>query len=613
MYRQSLATLKKACGLCLVALSLLAIRAQAQVEVGDDISMNLNGYLGMGYSGNYGASGVSGHGLYFSGTGQLSGYYYNPNFLSFTVRPSYNRNQDNSAYTSVLSETGVELSTNLFSGSPFPGSVSFTRSFTNGTQYGVPGAQGLNSDTSARNFSISWSELLPGYPTLTATFSDNTTASTIQGQAGTTDSSSRGINLISNYKLDGWGFNGFLNHQNVNVTLPAFLSPTNERSDSGSTSYGVSATHALPLSGMFMANYNRTDYSSETGLYRNNGSTDTATSSVSFKPFTRFSINGEVRYTGNLVGALQQSIQGGGPPLPMPDLGSHGLALSTFGTYNIGKGFIVIGYANRQMETFEGIDSTTTQVGGTLTYSYARPLFGLLYFSFGMVNNATNNNGGSLGFVGNVSLKRRIASWEVDSDFSYAQNVQTIISAYTTSTYSYGAAVRRRFGASSSWSLSYRGIQSGLTRFAGDGNRSDNFITLLGRGRYAFSGTYSQSHGTSFLSSAGVLTPSPLAPLLNPDQTMYNGKSYGLGFSVAPMRKMTINTNWYRTHSDTLTTQLFSNNRSERFYGQMQYNLRKLSFRAGYWRVDQTIGANSQVPSVDNTYFFNISRWFDIF
>jgi hypothetical protein len=324
-------------------------------------------------------------------------------------------------------------------------------------------------------------------------------------------------------------------------------------------------------------------------------------------------VSGELRYTGNLVGALQQSIPDGASPVPPSDLGSHGVSLSTFGTYNIGKGFILIGYANRQMQTFQGIQTTSSQAGGTLTYSYARPLFGLLYFSFGMVNNATNNSGGSLGFVGNVSLKKRFSGWELDSDFSYAQNVQTIIASYTTSTYSYGAMVRRRFGANSYWSGSYRGVQSGFTQFAGDGNRSDSFVTVLSRGRYGISGSYSQSHGTALLSTAGTLTPSQLAPLLNPDQTMYNGKSYGAGFSLIPLRKMTVNVNWYRTQSDTLTTQIFSNNNSQRFYGQMQYNLRKLSFRAGYWRVNQTIGADGRPPSTDNTYFFNISRWFDIF
>jgi hypothetical protein len=177
----------------------------------------------------------------------------------------------------------------------------------------------------------------------------------------------------------------------------------------------------------------------------------------------------------------------------------------------------------------------------------------MLYFSFGMVNNASNSGGGSLGFVGDVSFKRRFRGWQVDSDFSYAQNVQTIIAYYTSSNYSYGAMVRRRFGANSSWTVSYRGVQTGLTQLPGYDNRSDTFITNLVRGRYGLSGSYSQSHGTALLSGAGVLTPTQLAPLIAPDQAIYDGKVYGAGLSVIPMRKMVINVNWFRTRSDTQT------------------------------------------------------------
>ncbi|MBZ5723012.1 MAG: hypothetical protein LAO03_21950 [Acidobacteriia bacterium] len=613
MYRRSWVTLRKIRQVGALALLGCAMSAQAQVAVGDNLNMTLNGDVAIGYSGDFGNNG-SGHGLYGAGTGQLSGYFYQPNFLSFNIRPFYNRNQDNSSYTSVLRDTGVDASANIFGGSHFPGSVSYSKSFVNGSQFGIPGTTGLIADSSTRTFSVTWSELLPNLPSLTATFGDTSSSSSIQGDAGTTDSASRTFNLLSNYKIDGWGLTGFLTHQNFSVTLPSFLSPTNSRSESSGTSYGVSATHPLPFSGTFLAGYNRTNYSSETGTYLNNGSTDTAETTVAFQPTGRFTVSGQVRYTGNLIGALQQSFfPGGPPPLPTNDVTSHGISLNTFGTYNLGHGFILIGYVNRQTETFEGIDSSSTRAGGTLTYSYSRPLFGMLYVSFGMVNNASNTGGGSLGYVGNVSLKRQLGRWQLDTDFSYAQNVQTIINSYTTSNYSYGAMVRRKFGTNSNWTASYRGIQTGLTQLPGYSNRADNFITILTRGRYAISGSYAKSHGTALLSTAGVLTPTALAPLIGPDQAVYDGTAYGAGLSVTPLKRMIININWYRTRSDTLTATTFSVNNSERYYGQMQYNLRKLSFRAGYWRVYQGIGATGLPPTTRNTYYFNISRWFNIF
>jgi hypothetical protein len=544
----------------------------------------------------------------------LSGSYYSPNFLSFTVRPFYNRNQDNGSFTSILNDSGVDASANLFGGSHFPGSVSFSKAFVNGSQYGIPGSVGLTSDSSNQTFSVSWSELLPNLPSVTATFSDNSSASTIQGEGGTTDTSSRSLNVMSHYRVDGFGLIGFVNHQNFHVALPTFLSPSNAESDSSGTSYGISANHALPLHGTFTADYSRTDYSSEAGTYRNSGTTDTADFVAAFNPTQRFSINGQVRYTGNLFGALQQSLlPSGTPPLPIKEQGSHGISLNTFGTYNLGHGFILIGYVNRQMQSFAGTEFNSTRVGGTLTYSYARPLFGMLYFSFGMVNNATNGGSGNLGFVGNVSLKRQIGAWQVDTDFSYAQNVQTIIVYYTSSNYGYGGMVRRRFGVNTTWSASYRGIQTGLTQLHGYSNRSDTFMSNLTRGRYGLYGSYAKSHGTALLSSAGVLTPTALAPVVAPDQALYNGTVYGAGGSLIPLRRMTVNVNWYRTRSDTQTATIFSANNSERYYGQIQYNLRKLSFRAGYWRVYQGISADGRPPTTVNTYYFSIARWFNIF
>src|SRR6185437_14438263 len=222
-----------------LALSMLVVSAQAQVAVGDEVKMSLNGNIGIRYSGDFGNAGTSGHGLFGTGMGLLSGSYYNPNFLSFNVRPFYNRNQDNGAYTSVLSETGVDASTNIFSGSHFPGSVSYTKSFARGSQYGLPGAANLSADSDTRNFSTTWSELLPKLPSLTATFSDNATSSPILGESGTNDMRSRILSVLSNYKLDGFLLTGFVNHQNYKVELPAFLSPTNTQSDSNSTSYGL--------------------------------------------------------------------------------------------------------------------------------------------------------------------------------------------------------------------------------------------------------------------------------------------------------------------------------------------------------------------------------------
>ncbi len=111
----------------------------------------------------------------------------------------------------------------------------------------------------------------------------------------------------------------------------------------------------------------------------------------------------------------------------------------------------------------------SNQWGATLTYNYARPLFGLLYFSFGTVNTTGNGNQGGIGFVGNLGLKKKINGWDINADISYAQNVQSAFALYTTSNYSYGGFVRKRFFDNSSlerfvsgradWSVASFGLQ----------------------------------------------------------------------------------------------------------------------------------------------------------
>ena len=116
----------------------VVLRAPAQVTVGDDISMNLNGQVAGGYSADYGNAMPSDHGLNFGGTASLSGSYYTPNFLSFSINPYYNQSRANSASQSISDSSGVTASAFLFSGSHFPGSVSYSKTYNSLGTFGAP-------------------------------------------------------------------------------------------------------------------------------------------------------------------------------------------------------------------------------------------------------------------------------------------------------------------------------------------------------------------------------------------------------------------------------------------------------------------------------------------
>jgi len=623
MYRNWWDRVQRRWGLCLVAVPLFSVPVFAQLQVGNETSMSLNGQLGAGYGGSFGNQyNQSTHDIFFTGQAQLSGYYYNPKFLNFNIQPFYNRTQDNSSYQSVLSDSGLEASVSLFSGSHFPGSVSYGKAWQEGSQYQIAGQPGLSANGSSQTFSVSWGAFVPKWPTLTATFSDSSSEETILGETGTSNTSVRNLNLYSNYTLRGFQFNGYFNHQNFDFSLPAFLGGSAQQTSTSGNSYGISATHQLPLNGSFLAAFNRYTYDTSDSIsHTTNGTSDTVIGSATVNPTHRLAVSGTVRYYDNLIGAFQQqgTLPPGTAPLVPTNTSVDGVTINSFASYNLGKGFVLVGYANRQAQHFQGVEYDSNQWGATLTYNYARPLFGLLYFTFGTVDTTGNSNQGTLAFVGTLGLKKKISGWDLNADFSYAQNVQSSIALFTTSNYNYGGYVRRRFRDDIYWTASYRGVQTGLTQVTGYNNRSDTVITTLNRRWVGVSGSYSQSNGTSVLLSSGQLAPTPIPLPESTHEVFYNAVAYGAGLGITPLRGMVINVNWFRIHNQTQSSlsstnpAINSNNDSDRVYGQLQYNVRKLILRSTYWRVSQYVSSAGIPRTTLNTYSFSISRWFNFF
>ena len=222
---------------------------------------------------------------------------------------------------------------------------------------------------------MTWNAFVPHWPTLTASYTTNANSDTIIGETGTTDSSIRELNFISTYRIRGFDIYGNVSHRNYDVTFPAFLAGPDLHSISSGTSYSASVNHALPLQGNFLVAYNHTSYNSQTEPVINKGDTDSLTASVGLNLTTKFALGGGVSYYNNLIGALQGSfLPPGQQVIDQRDITSDGVTLNVYGTYNLGHNLILIGYANRQLQHFAGLEYSNNQFGGTLTYSYARPL-----------------------------------------------------------------------------------------------------------------------------------------------------------------------------------------------------------------------------------------------
>jgi hypothetical protein len=143
---------------------LLILPAAAQLKIGENTSLDANGMLSGGYNGTYGNLIPSDHSMSFGGAGTVSGYYYNPNFLSYTVNPYVNQSRDNSAYQSISSASGVNLNTSIFSGSHFPGAISYSKAYNSEGNYAIPGVANFTTKANSDTFGINWAEVLPGLP-----------------------------------------------------------------------------------------------------------------------------------------------------------------------------------------------------------------------------------------------------------------------------------------------------------------------------------------------------------------------------------------------------------------------------------------------------------------
>jgi hypothetical protein len=595
----------------LVLIAVTSTTALAQLEVGDYTKLNLSGYLGFGYTGGWGSTTSSAHGTSIIGDLNLNGYYYHPNLLSFNVHPFYNRNQANSVTQTTANTSGFESSVNLFTGSHFPGSVSFSKQFFNAGEFGIPGAGFLSTDGSSQNFAVSWSELLPNYPTLTANFSDYGSSSTIVGATTQSEFSGLSLNLNSTYALAGFNLLGFYGYQSFNATVPDFLNSAMQ-TDTSSSTFGVSANHKIPLSGSFGASWNHSSYRPDGQDYGKNAF-DNLLTTVSVQPTKRLVVTTQVNYVNNVAGLLQQTIATGGVFAPqVVDSTSSAVAANTQASYALWRNLGVTGYVNYIYQDFQGRQTSSTQYGGLMTFRYARPLFGVLFFNFGLVDTANQTGSNSLGFTGNLGMSRNFGRWETSADFSYQQSVQSVANLYTTSGVNYGGYVRRRLTMDMSFNANYRGTHNALTQIEGNSNRTDSMTVGFNWRRYSVSGAYSKSNGSSVLASNGTLVSTPVGPLITPNVMYFDGKAYTVSLSAVPTKRLKIYGYYTEVKSQTQSV-LYSSNYGKRYNALIEYNVRKLAIRGGYTRTQQDISAVSAVPAVVNSYFFNISRWFDIF
>jgi hypothetical protein len=604
-------------GFLLVFGVMLATSAWAQLEVGQNTSMTLSGTLGYGYDGSYGAEG-SGHGTSLNGDAVLQGYYYNPKFLNFFVDPIYNRSQANSGQGSITAATSVNAGANLFSGSHFPGSVSFSEGFDSSGNYGFGTTPGLTTTGNSHGFGIGWAELIPGAPPLSVQYSQNASSSSIFGTDQEDHVGTKVLNMFSNYKIDGWYMGARFTDNWTHTELPAVV--TGEESVTGDTngkSFGFNANHRLPLRGSFGGSYTWSDFSGESEGSTVTGSNQMISATAAFAPTQRFTTSFDVNYDSSLTGEIEQQLIGVGAVAPQVNLGSSGYSISLNNydnvalTKSLSAGFSV---GHIQQEVY-GRSIGATHFSGVLNYRFLKPLWGTVVVYVGANDQATDEGNQGAGLVAGANFNKQWSNFDLSGSFAYSQDTQTVLATQVTSNYSYMANAQRRLGRRVRWMAMFNGFHTGLGEAAGSSAHSESYGTNLVYKMYNVGASYSHTSGTALLTGNGlVLPPGTISPVLTGNEFLLDtGSSYSFNFTANPVRRLVVSTSYTKTINDSLAGTVTTNGASKVFLAFTEYQFRKMVFSAGYTNLNQFVSASGLPPASYSNFYVGIQRWFKAF
>lgn len=604
--------------LAVLVMAQLTFAQQQSLSIGENTKVNAGGLFTFGYDGAYGDQIPSNHGLDFGFDGKFSGSYYNPNFLSFTAHPYYNQSRADSDYQSITGASGIDATANFFTGSNFPGSVTYRYDDNSTGTFGLTGQPNFTTHGKGQGFGINWSALHPDWPTLTVGYSQGSGHSTLFGTDQETDSSTRLFNVHSTYQIEGFRLNSYFDHNSLDSKFPAFLTGDEATAqESSGHDFGVAAQHALPMHGTFSVNYNRASATSDflAGQGQTGGTSNISsytdsneTAAAAFHPTTKLSLNVTQNYTDNLSGYLAQSLGGGlGQTGINLGSGSHSSTMGGGAMYQFTNFLSTSVQATYYDQFYFGQSYTGEYVSGTV--NYGKRLWDMFSFSGSVIDSSNGQGNNALGFVGNVNFSHHFGPWQTSGQFSYAQNVQTLLVTYTTSYYSYTANLHRRLVGGLTWTAAFNGNHSGLTNFLGTSTHGEGYSTSLSMRRLAVNALFSQSTGISLLGAGGVIQPNPTPGLT--DFILFSGSTYGGGISVTPVKRLSISGSFSRAISDTIASTT-SHNNMEIYNAQMQYHLRRIGLQAGYTRFTQGISAIG-APVNNTTYFVGMTRWFDFF
>ena len=607
-----------AAGLMAIA---FALPAQAQLQLGNEVSMKASGNVSFGYTADYSNLTGSDHTLTPSGNGDLSGYYYAPGFVSFDVQPFYNESRANSSYQSIFQSSGVNGTASIFSGSHFPGTVSYSKIYNSEGGLSIPGIGTLTTKGNSDNLALGWGIHVPDYPSVSFQFLDGNTDSTVFGttQPSTFNAKTFGTQVTDT--LAGFNLSAGYQYNKLHTLTPEFLSGQQEptTSDSSGNSFNFGVGHKLPLRGSFSSSFSRSEFNSEDSVAgdSSNGTIDTVNAGVGFEPTRNLELGSNAQYTNNLTGMLYQSYIAAGVVLPssLLDYSTHSLDVNSHASYTLPSLHIsLMGNADHRQQTVLGTDLSSDTFNEMITYGNDF-LGGYINATSGVTQTTVNVNTGasSLGLFDNASYQRNVKQWNLTGSFNYTRNTQTMFIGYTTSGYGYSSGLGRKINAYTYWSANAVMSKSMFNNVAGSGNNSQSYSTSLTLKRMSFSGSYGKADGTSILTATGLVPVSstPIIPAL--PAVFFNGHSYSFSASATPMRGLVLSATYAKSRSDTTSDSAYSSNSNAQLTTMLQYKVRQLWIQGGYLKLQQGFSITGQPYASYSSFYMGITRWFNFF
>lgn len=587
----------------------------AQLQLGET-STRASGTLSSGYSATYGNMTNSSHGWTFGGVGNFSGYFHNPNFLSYDFSPYLNQSRANSNFQSISDASGVNLSANIFSGSKFPGSVSYSKAYNSEGNYSVPGLANFVTHGNSDTFGVNWSENLPDAPSFSAGFQTGRSQYNVYGGNTDGNNSFHSLNLHSNYKWVGFNMGAYYITGTNHSLVPQVVTGTPLNIHSSNDAYGYNLSHILPLHGSFSAGINRSSWNSDFLGTSSTGTIDTVIANAGVHPTDKISFTATANYSDNLAGQIIQSViaAGGSAAGLNSSQSSDSLDLMTVGTYTPVPNLQTSAFFERRTQSFLGQTYGVRSYGGSATFTHVL-LNGTFNSSASVTANSSEQNGqDTIGLSASENYSNVLYGWHVNESFSYAQNVQTLLVTYMNSFYNYSGNLRRNWGLFS-LSAGAGGSRTALTDQPGTSSSGESYNASLAYGTFlTATGNYSKSDGQALATGAGLVgVPVPTPVLPSSLVSLFGGKSYSFGLSSTPAKRLIVAATYAKSTSNTMSNGISSANDNIQYNALMQYQVRKLNFISGYSRLQQGFSSTGTQPEIVSSYYMGLSRWFNLF